>query len=49
MDENQIPEMIFEEKSKNMEFWEINTIGIFYSLVRTRFNHQIPENFVIKP
>ena len=24
---------------KNREFWEVNTIGIFYGPVRTRFNH----------
>ena len=24
---------------KNMEFWEVSTIGIFYGPVRTRFNH----------
>ena len=29
----------FEENCRNMEFWEISTIGILYGLVRTRFTH----------
>ena len=28
----------FEEKSKNMEFWEINTLGTAYGLAALLFN-----------
>ena len=29
----------FEEKSKNMELWEINTLGTSYGLAVLLFNH----------
>ena len=31
-----------------MELWEINTLGTSYGLAVLLFNHQIPENLVIK-